>query len=64
VALCTRVDECKKLEIIIKNKKKLVDVAPHWGEPRISCVLMCLVRCSLCGYFLSVVIVVMYNECI
>jgi hypothetical protein len=24
--------------LINKNKKKLVDVAPHWGEPRISCV--------------------------
>jgi hypothetical protein len=24
--------------LIKKKKKKLVDVAPHWGEPRISCV--------------------------
>jgi hypothetical protein len=23
---------------INKEEKKLVDVAPHWGEPRISCV--------------------------
>jgi hypothetical protein len=40
---------------LIKKKKKLVDVAPHWGEPCISCVLMCFVRCCLCDYFLSVV---------
>jgi hypothetical protein len=36
-----------------------VDVAPHWGEPRISCVLMFSVRCCLCGYLLSVVVVIM-----
>jgi hypothetical protein len=57
VALCTGADECKKLERLIKKKKKLVDVAPHWGEPRISCVLMCFVRCDLCCF-----VVVMYNE--
>jgi hypothetical protein len=38
-----------------------VDVALHWGEPRISCVLMCFVRCCLCVYLLSVV-VIMYDE--
>jgi hypothetical protein len=26
-----------------EEEKKLVDVAPHWGEPRISRVLMCFV---------------------
>jgi hypothetical protein len=49
--------------LIKKKKKKSVGVAPHWGEPRISCVLICFVRCCLCDYFLSVVDV-MYNECI
>jgi hypothetical protein len=26
--------------LINKKKNKLVDVAPHWGEARISCVLI------------------------
>jgi hypothetical protein len=25
-----------------KEEEELVDVAPHWGEPRISCVLVSL----------------------
>jgi hypothetical protein len=39
VALCTGADGCKILKKTNKEKKKkLVDVAPHWGEPHISCV--------------------------
>ena len=30
----THVRDCR----LIKKKKNLVDIAPHWGEPRISCV--------------------------
>jgi hypothetical protein len=33
---------------LINKKKNLVDVAPHSSEPRISCVLLCFVRCGLC----------------
>jgi hypothetical protein len=43
VALGSGENECKDIERIIKKKKKLVDVAPHWGESRISCILMCFV---------------------
>jgi hypothetical protein len=29
---------CKEIEETNKEEEELVDVAPHWGEPRISCV--------------------------
>jgi hypothetical protein len=34
---------------LINKKKQLVDVAPHWGEPRISCVdgLLCAIMFML-----------------
>jgi hypothetical protein len=51
----------RRLKTNKEEEKKLVDVALHWGEPRISCVLMCFVRCCLCVYLLSVV-VIMYDE--
>jgi hypothetical protein len=28
----------RRLEETNKKRRRLVDVAPHWGEPRISCV--------------------------
>jgi hypothetical protein len=54
----------ERLKINKEEKKKLVDVAPHWGEPRISCVLMCFVQyfsCCLCVYLLSALIL-MYDR--
>jgi hypothetical protein len=43
---------------IIKNTKQLVDVAPHWGEPRISCVfgVLCVM---LCFSFICLVILLL-----
>jgi hypothetical protein len=65
VALCTGVEECEILKINKQeNKNKLVDVAPHWGEPHISCVLMCFVQyssCCLWVYLLSALIL-MYDR--
>jgi hypothetical protein len=29
---------CKDIEETNKEEEELVDVSPHWGEPRISCV--------------------------
>jgi hypothetical protein len=31
---------------INKEDEELVDVAPHWGEPRISCVIVLCAMCS------------------
>jgi hypothetical protein len=31
-----------RLEEPNKEEEELVDVAPHWGEPRISCVVVSL----------------------
>jgi hypothetical protein len=44
-----------------KEEEEVGGRSPTLGEPRISCVLMCFVRCWLCVYFLSVV-VMMYDE--
>jgi hypothetical protein len=43
------------VRILIRREEELVDVAPHWGEPHISCVM---VLCAmffvlLCIYMLS-----------
>jgi hypothetical protein len=39
VALFTVEDGCKRLKKTNKKEEEeLVDVSPHWGEPRISCV--------------------------
>jgi hypothetical protein len=43
----------RRLEETNKEEEELVDVAPHWGEPRISCVMffvlyfscICLMHC-------------------
>jgi hypothetical protein len=32
----------RRLEEDNKEEEELVDVAPHWGEPRISCVVVAL----------------------
>jgi hypothetical protein len=32
----------RRLEEDNKEEEELVDVAPHWGEPRISCVMVAL----------------------
>jgi hypothetical protein len=42
---------CKKIEEDNKEEEELVDVAPHWGEPRISCVIVLCAMLFL--YFLS-----------
>jgi hypothetical protein len=34
------------LEEANKEGEELVDVAPHWGEPRISCVMCFVLYCS------------------
>jgi hypothetical protein len=39
----------RRLEEANKEEEELVDVAPHWGEPRIS-VLLCFVLCVHDGY--------------
>jgi hypothetical protein len=31
---------CKEIEETNKEEEELVDVAPHWGESRISCVIV------------------------
>ena len=33
---------CRRLKEDNKEREELVDVAPHWGEPRISCVVVAL----------------------
>jgi hypothetical protein len=45
---------------LIKKKKSLVDVAPHWGEPRKSCVdgLLCAIMFM---FFLSAMNVMNYR---
>jgi hypothetical protein len=48
-----RVTECKRL-MNNKEVKQLVDVTPHWGEPRTSCVLwLALCNDYLCYVLLS-----------
>jgi hypothetical protein len=37
---------CKEIEETNKEEEELVDVAPHWGEPHISCVI---VLCAICS---------------
>ena len=41
LSLCLSAQEYMNVRdwIVIKNMKQLVDVSPHWGEPRISCVV-------------------------
>jgi hypothetical protein len=41
----------RRLEEDDKKEEELVDVAPHWGEPRISCVIV--LGAILFLYFLS-----------
>jgi hypothetical protein len=33
---------CKTIDRRNKEEEELVDVAPHWGEPHISCVVVAL----------------------
>jgi hypothetical protein len=44
-----------RLEESNKEEGELVGVAPHWGEPRISCVIVLCAMCSwcLCLYLFS-----------
>jgi hypothetical protein len=46
-----------------KEEEELVDVTPHWGEPRISCVdvLVQYCPCYLCIYLLSALLL-MYDR--
>jgi hypothetical protein len=38
----------------LKKRRRLVDVAPHWGEPRISCVdVLCAMMLMLFMYLIS-----------
>jgi hypothetical protein len=37
----------RRLKTNKEEEMKLVGVAPHKDEPRISCVLICFVRCDL-----------------
>jgi hypothetical protein len=48
---------------IIKNMKHLVDVAPHWGEPHISCVfgVLCVMLC-LSFIFLVILLLCMMDR--
>jgi hypothetical protein len=42
------------LEETDKKRRRLVDVAPHWGEPRISCVdVFCTMMLMLFMYLIS-----------
>jgi hypothetical protein len=45
---------CKKIEETNKEEEELVDVAPHWGEPRISCVIvLCAILFMVFMYLFS-----------
>jgi hypothetical protein len=37
-----RLCACRRLKEDNKEDEELVDVAPHWGEPHISCVVVSL----------------------
>jgi hypothetical protein len=44
----------RRLEETNKKRRRLVDVAPHWGEPRISCVdVLCAMVFMLFMYLIS-----------
>jgi hypothetical protein len=56
LALWLCAQEQKNVEILKTNKEEeeLVDVAPHWGEPRISCVdVLCAMLFILFMYLSS-----------
>jgi hypothetical protein len=51
------------VRILIRREEELVDVAPHWGEPRISCVMVlcAMLFVLLCIYMLSALLL-MYDR--
>jgi hypothetical protein len=48
----------RRLEETNKEEEELVDVAPHWGEPRISCV-----DCALCNVVHDVYVSIFLVHC-